>query len=109
MAEYEEQLEALTALDATVVAASVDTGEDSKKIAGTVSFQVAEGVTRDMANALGSWWEDRRSIIQPSEFIVDTATGKVLTSTYSSGPVGRIAAQAAVGMIGFYEKQRTGG
>jgi peroxiredoxin len=109
MAEFEEQLQALTALDATVVAASVDTGEDSKKIAGTVSFQVAEGVTRDMANALGSWWEDRRSIIQPSEFVVDTATGEVLTSTYSSGPVGRIAAQAAVGVIGFYEKQRTGG
>ena len=109
MAEYEEQLQALSALDATVVAASVDVGENSKKIADTVSFQVAEGVTRDAANALGSWWEDRRSIIQPSEFIIDTASGNVLTSTYSSGPVGRIAASAAVGMIGFYEKQRTGG
>lgn len=106
MAGYEEQLAALTALGATVVAASVDTGEDSKKIADTVSFAVAEGVTREQATQLGSWWEDRRSIIQPSEFIIDTATRKVLTSTYSSGPVGRIEATAAVGMIGFYEKQR---
>lgn len=90
-----------------MVAASVDTGENAKTIADTVRFPIAQGVTRDMADSLGSWWEDRRSIIQPSEFIMDT-DGTIRTSTYSSGPVGRIEAEAAVRMLTFYEKQRTG-
>lgn len=89
------------------MAASVDTGEDARKIADTVSFAVGQGVTREMADSLGSWWEDRRSIIQPSEFIMDS-DGTVRTSTYSSGPIGRISAESAVQVIGFYEKQRNG-
>jgi hypothetical protein len=87
------------------VAASVDTGEHASGIASTVSFPVAEGVTREMADALGSWWEDRRSIIQPSEFILDDA-GAVRLSNYSSGAIGRIDAESAVKLISFWEKQR---
>ncbi len=74
-------------------------------MAAELSFPVGQGVTREMADALGSWWEERRSIIQPSEFILDR-DGRVLTSTYSSGPVGRIDAEAAVGVIGFYVRNR---
>ena len=57
-----------------------------------------------MADALGSWWEDRRQIIQPSEFILD-ADGNVMTSTYSSGPIGRIEPDAAVRLINFYRSR----
>lgn len=88
-----------------VIAASIDTGDDAKKIADTVSFPVLEGVTRDMANQIGAWWEERQGIIQPSEFILD-AEGKVRTSTYSSGPIGRIAADSALAVIKFYESQK---
>ena len=35
------------------------------------------------------------------------ADGTIKTSTYSFGPVGRIAAEAAVKMLTFYESQRT--
>ena len=101
---YEAHREALDKLGARIVAASVDTGEDAEKIAARVGFPVLEGVTREMADQIGAWWEDRRGIIQPSEFILD-ASGAVRTSTYSSGPVGRIAAESAVGLIEFYEKQ----
>lgn len=87
------------------MATSVDTGEDASKIADTLRFPVAQGVTRAMAEQLGSWWEDRRSINEPSEFSLD-ADGTIRTSTYSSGQVGRIDAEAAVGMLTFYEKQR---
>jgi len=102
---YEQQKEALTALGAQVVGASVDTGDDAKKIADGLSFPILEGVTREMADSIGAWWEDRRSIIQPSEFILDSG-GKVMTSTYSSGPVGRIAAESAVGLMQFYESKK---
>ena len=95
MAGYEAQREALLTLGASIVAASVDDEENARKIADTVSFPVGYGVTRDMADRIGAWWEERRGIIQPSEFILDR-DGRVRTSTYSSGPVGRIAADAAV-------------
>jgi hypothetical protein len=66
---------------------------------------VAHGVTREEATKLDSWWEDRRSIIQPSEFILD-GNGKVLGSTYSSGPVGRMAAADVVKIITMYESRK---
>ena len=89
------------------MAASVDTGDDARGIAETLSFPVAEGVTREMADAMGSWWEDRRSIVQPSEFILDE-DGKIRLSMYSSGAIGRIDAEGAVRLITFWENQRQG-
>ena len=105
MAGYEEKREEFAELGVQIIAASVDTGEDAEKIAADLNFPHAGGVTRDMADQIGAWWEDRRSIIQPSEFILD-ADGKVRTSTYSSGPIGRIGADAALAVIKFYESQK---
>ena len=59
------------------------------KVASDLAFPVAHGVTRADADALGSWWEDRRSIVQPSEFILG-ADNTVLASSYSDGPIGSI-------------------
>ena len=62
-------------------------------------------MTREDATKLDSWWEDRRSIIQPSEFILDE-NGTVLTSTYSWGPIGRMLAVDAVKLITLYESRK---
>ena len=88
-----------------IVAASVDTGERAGEVAGDLDFPVAEGVTREQARALDAWWEDRRSIIQPSEFVLDRA-GRVVTSTYSSGPIGRMDAEDVAKFVAFYERRR---
>ena len=70
-----------------------------------MSFPVAYGVTREIADTLGSWWEDNRGIIQPSEFVLN-AEGKVVSSTYSSGPIGRVDAADVVKMINFLESRK---
>ncbi len=101
MAGFETELEALHAADASVIAASIDDEEKAGEVAGELSFPVAHGVTRANADALGSWWEDRRGIIQPSEFIV-SGDGKVVASSYSSGPIGRIDAADALKLIKLY-------
>ena len=88
-----------------ILAASVDIGEAAREVADGLDFPVAEGVTRDQARALDSWWEDRRSIIQPSEFVLDR-DGRVVTSTYSSGPIGRMDAEDVAKLIAFYERRR---
>ena len=104
MAAFEKARPDLEALGIKVVAASVDPVDKAKEVAADLSFPVGYGVTRAMADRLGSWWEDRRGIIQPSEFIVDAA-GKVRTSTYSSGPIGRMDPVDVIRLVNFYDKQ----
>ena len=89
-----------------VLAASVDSLDKATGIQEDLSFPIAYGVTREQADMIGAWWEDRRSIIQPSEFILDGG-GKVVSATYSTGPVGRMAASDALKLIEFLEKKST--
>ena len=95
----------LDALGAKVIAASVDPIDKAQEVAGEVSFPIGYGVTRDIANTLGAWWEDRRSIIQPSEFMVGT-DNKIIVSSYSDGPLGRIEGADVVKLIRFYESRK---
>ena len=82
-----------------VIAASVDGEDKAKEIAANLPFPVAFGVTPAEAEELGSWWEERRGIVQPSEFIVDTA-GTILHASYSSGPLARTSADDVIRFAG---------
>lgn len=104
MAGFAKLYPDLQALGAKVVAATVDPLDKAKEVAAELPFPVAYGVTRAQADAVGAWWEDRRSIIQPSEFVLD-ASGKVISSTYSSGPIGRVDAADVIKLINFRERQ----
>jgi len=85
-------------MDVTMFAASVDPIDKAKLVADEIAMPVGYGVTRDIAEKLGSWWEDRRQIIQPSEFILGPGN-KVLASSYSDGPVARMLAPDALSLI----------
>ena len=104
MAGFEKLKAELDAVGASVIAASVDPIDKASEVAQEVSFPVGYGVTREVADRLGSWWEERRSIIQPSEFLID-AGGKILASSYSDGPIGRIDAADVIKVINFREAQ----
>lgn len=81
--------DAFTELGASLFAATVDDQEKTAEVAADLSFPVAHGVTRTDADAIGAWWEPRRDHIQPSEFLL-TGKGRVLGSTYSNLPIGRM-------------------
>jgi peroxiredoxin len=102
---YSKAKDELDKLGVQVVAASVDDIENAKTIADQNNFPIGYGVTKDQADALGSWWEERRQIIQPSEFILN-AEGKVMASSYSDGPLGRVDAGDVIKLINFYESQK---
>jgi peroxiredoxin len=104
LAGFEKVRPELDALGVKIVAASVDPLDKAKEVAAGVSFPIAYGATRATADLIGAWWEERRSIIQPSEFLV-AADGKVRASTYSSGPIGRIDPGDVVKLVNFYDKQ----
>ena len=88
-----------------MVAASVDDIDNARKIADGKGFPFGYGVTREIADTLGSWWEDRRQIIQPSEFILN-ADNKVIASSYSDGPVARMLAEDVVRMVTHVENMK---
>ena len=88
-----------------MLGASVDPVDKATEIQETVSFPIAYGVTREQADSLGSWWEERRSIVQPSEFVLN-AEGNVVSATYSTGPIGRVMPDDVIKMINFVEKQK---
>ncbi len=104
MAGYEDKQEELQKLGVAVFAASVDTGENAEKVANELSFAVGEGVTRDVAEIVGGWWEDKRGIIQPTQFVLRRA-GTIVQATYSDGPLGRIDAADVCGLVSFLNSQ----
>ena len=57
-------------------------------------------------DAIGAWWEERRNFIQPSEFIL-RQDGRVLSSTYSSSPVGRMDPQETLAFMQMVAKPRS--
>ena len=85
---YEERRAAFEELDVKIVAASVDSEEKSQAVAKPLGYPLAYGVTKEQADVLGSWW-DNRNFIQPSEFVL-SGNGAVLMSTYSNSPLGRM-------------------
>lgn len=110
MAGLQSHLEDLKDLGASVLAASVDTEDKSRELASSLSlsFPLACGATRDLAYIVGTWWEDDRKFIRPAEFIAGE-DGKVISSTYSSGPIGRTDAADIVALLRVYEGRRAGG
>ena len=90
----------------SLVAGTVDTQEQTLEVAKDLGFPVAYGMSRSDADALGAWWEERRNHIQPSEFIV-TQKGRVLSSSYSSSPVGRMDPAETLTLLSFLTRPRT--
>jgi peroxiredoxin len=105
LAGFAKLKDEFTALGIKVFAASVDPEDKSKPVADELNFSLGHSVTRAQADMLGSWWEERRQIIQPSEFLVN-AEGKVMAASYSDGPIGRIDATDVIKMVNFVEAQK---
>lgn len=76
----------------------MDAREDTLRVADSLPFPVCYGVTREQGDRIGAWWEERRGHIQPSEFLV-TGKGRILSSTYSSSPVGRMDPEETLALV----------
>ncbi len=105
MVAFEKEAENLRKIGASIYAASVDNEEKAAELAADLSYPVGYGLTRADADSIGAWWEERRSIFHATEFLLGQ-DGTVMSSTYSSGPIGRMDAQDVVKMINFRESQK---
>lgn len=73
----------------SLLAATSQSKAHALEVSADLGFPVAYGVERSTGDAVGAWWEDRKDHIQPTEFILNQK-GRVVSSTYSSSPVGRM-------------------
>ena len=89
----------------SVVAASVDPIDKAQEIANENDFPIGYEVTREVADTLGSWWEDKRQIIQPSEFILNDSN-IVVGSSYADGPLGRTQAEDVISFTRVLEARK---
>ena len=76
----------------------MDSEEDTAAVAADLGFPVAYGMTRETGDQIGAWWEERRDHIQPSEFLI-TKSGRVMSSSYSSSPVGRMDPEETLNLV----------
>ncbi|MCZ6616539.1 MAG: hypothetical protein O7E57_00295 [Gammaproteobacteria bacterium] len=105
LAGYEKLLEEYRNLGVSIFAGTVDSEEKTAAVAGELSFPVAHGMTREQGDAVGAWWDERRDHIQPSEFLL-TGSGRVMTSTYSNSPVGRMDPEETLMLVKFLASRR---
>ncbi len=105
MVGFESEISEFKDRNIKIFAASVDPEDKAQEVAAEVSFPVGFGAGETHRDLMGSWWEDRRGLIQPSEFILD-GDGKVIMSSYSSGPLSRLEAQDVIKMINFLESKK---
>jgi len=105
LAGYEERRAAFLAEGVSILAGTVDTQDKTAEVSRNLGFPVAYGMTRADGDALGSWWEERRDHIQPSEFVI-SRSGKVIMSTYSNSPIGRMDPAEALTLIQYLNAQR---
>ena len=101
MVAFEEKRDELAEVGVTVYAASVDSEEKSTEVAASgITFPLGWGVSREIGDRLGSWWDEKRDYMQPSEFVL-RQDGRILQSSYSSGPLARTDADDVLSLVRF--------
>ncbi|MDG2250344.1 MAG: hypothetical protein P8N11_05825 [Gammaproteobacteria bacterium] len=103
---YEARREAFAEERVGLIAGSVDDQKRTAEVAADLGFPVAFNMTKDDGDAIGSWWDEKRQIIQPSEFLL-TKKGRVIISVYSNGPVERMDPNETLTLIKYLNKQRS--
>ena len=109
MASYEAKLDELAALEATVVAVSVEDLVSTKEMVekNGLTFPVAYGLTEEQVAAYHPLPnEDHHGrYLQPMEFMV-LRNGTIFGSMYASGPVGRMGVEEVLNSIRGRERRR---
>ena len=107
MADFESAQAELLALGVSTCAVSTDDRTHALKMAEEqgLSYPVLYGVDgKALAAAWGSYFEERRQILQATAFVLHP-NGKILSATYSTGPIGRITADDVKRFVRFHQQQ----
>ncbi len=111
MADFQSKLAEFGQNDIAVFALSTDSEEHAREVVDQhgLAFPVLYGIDgRATSAAWGSYYEERRGILHATGFVL-FPDHRIASATYSTGPVGRLTAQDALGHIAFQKKKMAGG
>jgi peroxiredoxin len=100
---FQRASEDLSQVGARVVALSVDDEKTTEELIAKLglTFPVGYGANaRSVAEATGAFINDDPTFLQSTGFVLDP-DGRVVTSVYSSGAIGRLVPEDVVGLIGY--------
>ena len=104
-------------LDASIIAASVDSLEDTKRLwngerfphsGKELGFTLCYGVSKEISDSLGAYYggdlnhrrrPNHRDYMQPAEFVIDSHSGEMIIFSYSDGAFGRMNAGDIIGYL----------
>jgi len=105
LADFEEHLGALREIGASLYALSVDPRDEAQKTVERhgLEYPVGFGLDGDeVVEKTGAYRDEEAGHLQATSFIL--RDGHVMHATYSSGPLGRLQAEHALGFIQYVEK-----
>jgi len=108
LADFQAHLNELKAAEIDIVGLSVDPLDKARETVDQLKLQfpLAWGLhVIDDADRIGAWRDDKRPMIQPSEFLLGR-DGKILSATYSTGPIGRLRAEDVLSLVRFMESRK---
>ena len=104
-------------LDVSIIAASVDSLEDTKRLwkgkcfpysGKELGFTLCYGVSKEISDSLGAYYggdlnhkrrPNHRDYMQPAEFVIDSHSGEIIICSYSDGAFGRMNAGDLIGYL----------
>ena len=110
-------------LDVSIIAASVDNLEDTKRLwngdcfpyhAKELGFTLCHGVSKEISDRLGAYYggdlnhklrADHKDYMQPAEFVIDANSGEIIICSYSDGAFGRVNAGDVIGYLSKIENR----
>ncbi len=101
MADYQSRLGELESRNARLIAASVDSKEDTESLVEMLglTFSLGYGLDfMDFAHKTGAFYEVRRSIIHATSFIL-RRDGTVAHAVYATGPIGRLTVDDCIRIL----------
>jgi len=108
---FQRAHDALAAVDARVVALSVDDEATTQAFIAKHGLQFPVGHSADpraVAAATGAFVHDDPPYLQSTGFVLDL-TGRVIVSVYTSGAIGRLVPDDVTGLVRYIREHATAG
>ena len=108
---FQRAHDALAAVDARVVALSVDDEATTQALIAKHGLQFPVGHSADaraVAAATGAFVNDDPLYLQSTGFVLDPS-GRVIVSVYSSGAIGRLVPDDVTGLVRYIREHATAG
>jgi peroxiredoxin len=113
LADFQQHLAEVERRDCGVVAVSVDSAADARKMVeqGNITYPVAYGADAiEVATQIGCFYEPTDRFLQKSAFVVRPG-GEIARASYSTGPTGALTSADTIYSLDFFQKNphhRTG-